>query len=171
MNAYCPVCRVPQLAVGKRSIVVLHILYIPVLPIGWRTRWYCLDENHDIGAARPSRKSILSLGIGLCVFFILLSIISGISGEYSTEEAIGIASLAAIIGALLIRAKSSEEHLYYKVGNELVEPLKPDYCPVCLNALNEQKNSYCSSCKVKVITESKSKPEDAGSGNINKPRA
>jgi hypothetical protein len=40
-NVWCTVCKEPRLAIGIRSIVVIHLFWIPILPIARVTDWAC----------------------------------------------------------------------------------------------------------------------------------
>src|SRR5688500_2963005 len=87
-NAYCTTCHNPRFAEGLRSIVVLHIAFIPLLPIGTIVRWFCAECRNEIDARRPSRPWILSAGVFFGLLMTFVGVMVLIEGK-ERESAIG----------------------------------------------------------------------------------
>jgi len=140
------------LAEGHRSIIFLHIYWIPILPIGTSVRWFCRQCGLEIDARRPSRPSILIGGVMFAVFMTLIG--STMLGNLETRPA-GIVALAlgpVLAGALSVMIRQQCYRDYAAAVNAVV-PLDGRQCPVCGDPLLAGTKPRCYSCKVDIITE------------------
>jgi hypothetical protein len=58
-NDYCRRCAAPRLAVRRRSFDVLHVWWLPLVPLGYWKRWRCAvcDSNpHERVTTRPALR-------------------------------------------------------------------------------------------------------------------
>jgi hypothetical protein len=56
-NDYCRRCAAPRLAIRRRTFDVLHVWWVPLLPLGYWKRWRCAvcDSNpHEAVTTRPA---------------------------------------------------------------------------------------------------------------------
>jgi rubredoxin len=67
-NDYCIRCGRPRLALRHRTFDVLHIWFIPVLPLGFWKRWLCSECGSDPHANVRTRRSIRWAGTALLAF-------------------------------------------------------------------------------------------------------
>ena len=70
-NDYCRVCSGPTVSVLIRTLDVIHLFWIPVLPVGAWSRWFCLRCS-----ARPHQAVVTRRGFKIAgaVVFILMSL-------------------------------------------------------------------------------------------------
>lgn len=85
---YCTTCKSPQLAEGRKSLVILHIAFIPLAPIGTTVRWFCRSCHREADARRPSRPVILLAGVAFSVGMMLLGVSMFFNHE-KTDDALG----------------------------------------------------------------------------------
>ncbi len=62
-NDWCRRCRTVRLAVAVRSIDVLHVFWIPLVPIGAWTRWFCSTCLAQPHAPPGTRRGIKFAGV------------------------------------------------------------------------------------------------------------
>ena len=62
---HCRTCRAPRLAVRVRSFDVVHLFWIPVLPIGVWRRWFCATCKHPPHDAPGTRRPFKFLAVPL----------------------------------------------------------------------------------------------------------
>src|SRR5258708_19818438 len=67
-NDFCLSCGVARIAYRHRTFDVIHVLFIPLLPLGFWKRWYCgiCGRNpHAIGRSSRPFKIILAALLGI----------------------------------------------------------------------------------------------------------
>lgn len=151
-NAYCTTCRSPKFAEGLRSLVVLHIVFVPLLPIGTLVRWFCAECKKEIDARRPSRPWILTAG----VFFGLLMTFVGVMGLIEGKEresAIDLLVFGPLMVVGLVYMIRKQDYGGYVTALETVEPLRDDRCPYCASPLFSSRRPHCHACKVEIVTQ------------------
>src|ERR1051325_8366843 len=127
-NAYCTTCHTARFAEGFRSLVVLHLCFIPLLPIRTTVRWFCSACRKEIDARRPSRPWILFAG----VFFGLLMTFVGVMVLYDGKEkepAFGCLVLGPLLVIGLIYMIRKQNYRGYDTAQQAVQPLIGDRCP------------------------------------------
>jgi hypothetical protein len=150
-NAYCTTCRAPRFAEGLKSLVVLHLFFIPILPLGTAIRWFCSTCRREIDARRPSRPWILVAG----VFFGLLMTFGGIMvmiDGHEWEAALGCMIFGPLLAIGLIYMIKKQNYRGYVGAQKAVPPLKADCCPYCEEPVFPAETSHCYACKVDILT-------------------
>ncbi len=72
-NDFCLSCGVPRLAYRHRTFDVIHVFFIPLLPLGFWKRWYCGTCGRNPHAARQTRLPFkIAVAVVLGVFTIAL---------------------------------------------------------------------------------------------------
>lgn len=69
-NDYCRRCAAPRLAIRRRSFDVLHVWWLPLIPLGYWKRWRCevCDSNpHERTTTRPALRWVGTLIVLLLV--------------------------------------------------------------------------------------------------------
>ena len=150
-NAYCTTCRAPRFAEGFKSLVVLHIGFIPILPIAITTRWFCSICHKEVNARRPSRPWILVAGVAFGLFMALAGVIVLVQG-HRKESPWPCIVPGSLIVAVLVYMLRKQDYAGYVVGRELVTPLSADWCPYCKSPLPPAETPRCPSCKVNILT-------------------
>jgi uncharacterized paraquat-inducible protein A len=151
-NAYCTTCQSSRFADGRRSLVVLHIAFIPVLPIATTVRWFCSSCRNEIDARRPSRPWILIAGalFGLLMTFVGVMVLrEGVE----KEAAYGCLLFGPLLVIGLIYLIRKQNYRIYLSARDDVEPLSGDHCPYCTSPLFAADKPHCHSCKIDIYTQ------------------
>lgn len=150
-NAYCTTCGEARFSEGRRSWVVLHVAFIPVLPVGVETRWYCQRCGEEVDAHRPSRPWAFVAGMILG----LVACVAGVSflrEEHERDAALGCFLLgAALLGGCAYGLKSAK-YRAYEAGRRGVTPLAGDHCPYCEQPIFASVKPRCQACRVDIVT-------------------
>lgn len=149
-NAYCTVCKGSRFAEGLKSLVVLHLWFIPLLPIGTEIRWFCSTCHREIDVRRPSRPFILVAGI---FFGIVLTFIGVMIFIEADQKEVGPACL--VIGPMMVGGLAyilrTQDYKGFVAATHAVEPLDGDYCPYCKSPVRPTSPPHCQSCHVDII--------------------
>ena len=151
-NAYCTNCQAPRFAEGFKSLVVLHLCFIPILPIATTVRWFCSTCRGEIDARRPSRPWILVAGVffGLLMSFVgVMVLLEG----HEKESALGCLIFGPLMVIGLVYMLRKQDYRRYVTSQETVPPLSADHCPYCEAAVFAAKTPHCHTCRVDIITE------------------
>jgi hypothetical protein len=68
-NDYCLTCAAPRLAFLHRTFDVFHVFFIPILPLGYWTRWRCGECGTNPHSRVSTAKPLKWIGIALLVLF------------------------------------------------------------------------------------------------------
>jgi hypothetical protein len=151
-NDYCTVCREPTLAEGRRSLVVLHVFFVPLLPLGVRTRWFCIVCGRQTNAKRPSHRGILIAGIVFGAFMAFSGVITWLE---TREPLMGwpmIGLGGAMVGGLTWMI-CTQNYQAYQQWKKDIPPLSSDACPYCHRPLAHVGRSVrCEACDVRIVT-------------------
>ncbi len=150
-NDFCLSCEDERLSLQIRSFDVVHIYWIPMIPLGFRKAWACRvcgNSPHDATKTRLGFKkaAVVVAGIGASV-----SWIAPAAGDESAT--VWIARLFLTLGFLAaIRwvthhqpSVSLDEHLSH------IEPYSAPSCPLCGNELFSMPERHCPGCGVRQV--------------------
>jgi hypothetical protein len=148
-NDYCLACDSQRLAFQHRTFDVLHVFFIPVLPLGLWKRWHCSVCGRDPHASTRTRKSLKWAGVAT----LLLMSLSGwaVSPTEKPEDATFIWGMRiigpiAFVWALRATLKDPPE---VKLAERLrtVAPILDANCPVCQVMLSPTEPAWqCPQC-------------------------
>lgn len=165
-NAWCTVCKQPRLAVGMRSLVVIHLFYIPVLPIARVTDWFCASCDNDVRANITSRPRILRWGLVLAGLLLTAGLWVLIHALLTGEDALtakgsetgeGVASgatlmmMGAVFGWVAFWENRRIRTQGFDDGTTPVAPLAGDRCPLCGDLVLIPGNPRCDRCQVDIV--------------------
>jgi len=157
-NAWCTVCKQPRLAIGARSLVVIHLFWIPVLPVARVTDWTCASCGNNPKANLTSRPAAMRwplviagilLAAGLWVLAETWLTKQDPLGGADTRVSDGIASgvtlllMGALIGYMARRQLRRTAELGFDDGKRPVAPLSGDSCPLCGELVMTRDNPRC----------------------------
>lgn len=166
-KVWCTVCKEPRLAIGFRSLVVIHLFYIPVPPIARVTDWTCASCGNDPRAHvthRPGgmRWALVVAGLlivaGLWVLGMALlsgrDPLGGEGGRMSDgiASAITLCVMGGIFGWVAWRQHRRTVQLGFDDGKTPVVPLSGDTCPLCGTLMLTLDNPRCERCQVEIVT-------------------
>lgn len=150
-NDYCLSCRTQRVAYRYQSFEILHIFYIPLLPLGFWKRWRCSVCASDPHERVGTGKVFKWIGTGLLGFFAFVFWLAPIEpGEEAMMWALRIGLPIAFPLALRATLRSPPDvNLSEKLRE--VMPISDPYCPFCKVALVSA-DWHCPSCKVFRMT-------------------
>ena len=166
-NVWCTVCKQPRLAIGVRSLLVIHIFWIPVLPVARVTDWVCASCRNNPKAnltARPSamRWPVVLAGLlavaGIWVLIEALRTGQDPLGGNDKRMSDGIASavtlllMGGLLGYMARRQLRRTAELGFDDGKTPVAPLSGDTCPLCGELMLTRDNPRCERCQVDIQT-------------------
>ena len=149
----CTVCRERKVAVGMRSLICLHLFYIPLLPAGIFVDWVCRGCGREADEERPIRS-----GWSLRVFtFGALFTWAGMVGVggFWTRPGDPSPYPALVIGCVLLlgvvaywrrtRRRRDQEDA------ATVAPLDGQACPICAQAVLLPGKPRCERCGLDIV--------------------
>ena len=150
-NDYCRKCEAERTSVLVRTIDVVHLFWIPILPLGVWSRWFCRHcGGRPHQAARTSRgfkiagAAILALGsIGIW------SPMPAATGGDSSDVAIlwalrlGLPLLTVLAIRWAVRHRPEPD---FKRRLEQVRPFEGWQCPLCGGQLTSLPQGHCLNC-------------------------
>jgi LPXTG-motif cell wall-anchored protein len=148
-NCYCTCCDSVELTDGYRSLLVAHIFFIPLLPVGTDTKWHCTKCNNDIDSRRPSRPFVLIAGI-LCGFLFMF-IGTMIRIETGENGAYWLILFGFLLSTGLYYLIRKQNYGIYLQSSKAVTPLNGESCPHCHAPILSSAKPRCHACKVNII--------------------
>ena len=134
-NDYCLACAAPRLALRHRTFDVLHVFWIPLLPLGFWKRWHCSSCGQDPHAQVRTSRAVKWIGVGLLAFFGVVGWLAPI--KPGDEVVTWFMRIGLPLGALWAgwaTARSVEpESLKERLA--AVRPHDDPSCPLCGNGL------------------------------------
>ncbi len=144
-NDYCLSCADVRLAIQVRTFDVGHVFCVPLLPLGYRQRWFCSDcgsnpHQRVETSQRFKRFAAFIFAVG-AIFFWLIPI--------ERPEDVPIAwGLRLVVTAMFLGALAwcrTAPPTSLKELLTTVPPLPRDACALCGGALDER--AFCGACK------------------------
>jgi hypothetical protein len=144
---YCRHCQKEALAVAVRTFAWLHLYFIPLLPMGFETKWYCTacygDPHAGQGTPRPIRILISALLLPLAIYCWLVLLVPSFS------ERGGIGFWITGITTTLLFAMSAvwSSKGKFDSGLQNVTPYSSQKCPLCDDVLmQDYEGAKCVDC-------------------------
>jgi hypothetical protein len=146
-NDYCRTCEAERLSVLVRTIDVFHVFWIPILPLGVWSRWFCTRC-----AGRPHRSARTRRGFKIAgaVVLALMSIAVWMPLPAAGDDlailwflrfGLPLATVLAIRSAIRHRPE-----LDFKRRLEQVRPFEGWQCPLCGGQLFNLPQWHCLNC-------------------------
>jgi hypothetical protein len=151
-NAYCTTCDSSQFAEGYRSILVMHVFWIPLLPIGTDVSWFCARCGNTTDAKRPSRPFVLIAGMLCGVLLMFVGIMIGMTTVDGWNVGGGVALFGTTMAAGLFYLIKKQNYGRYAEAIRVVTPLSGESCPYCKTPLFAKLQPRCDSCRVNILT-------------------
>lgn len=149
-NAYCVTCGKPRFTECFRSWLILHVFFIPILPVGIIRRWFCSSCRNEVDAGRPSRPFILLAGVVTCcvmAFVGVMMMLNGVGRDFS----IGFIFIWGVLAVTFATMRKKQAYRDYIASVVNVEPLRTDQCPYCQSLLLAKATPRCHHCKVDLM--------------------
>ena len=150
-NDYCTVCQAPTLAEGRRSFVMLHFLFVPVIPMGFHTRWFCTTCGMETIAKQPNRPALLIVGVVFGVFMMVVGT-TMLLAEGDPAGWLGVGMGMIVVFSLLVGVKR-QKYDAYLAAKRAVVPLRGDECPFCHAPVLASITPRCHACQVRIATQ------------------
>ncbi len=151
-NAFCTTCGAPRFAEAFRSLIVLHLFFVPLLPLAVSVRWICTSCGKEIDARRPSRPGILFVGSLLGLLLMVIGLITLGQGK-EKDTAWGCLLLGPLLIAGMVHELLKKGHHRYEAAKQAVPPLRADQCPYCRSILLSGKPPHCLGCDVDILVD------------------
>jgi len=128
---YCRTCESGTLALLVRTVDVVHLFWIPLLPIGVWRRWLCVRCGSNPHAAAHTRRGFKVVLVAIAALFNLVAWLTP-QGTTSDLEVFVMRTLAIVLLALSIRwvARHRPEPDFTRRLATMPPYDKPD-CPLC----------------------------------------
>jgi hypothetical protein len=155
-NAWCTSCGDETLAVGTRRILFLHLLFIPLFPIGTATQWVCEHCHRDVDASRPVGSAVAGCGILAGAFFLFIAA-SGMliavldkksKSRWDDHLLFLVIGLVMVGGFFWVRRRAQRG---YEASAKLVDPLDGEACPLCGQPVLLIERPRCTACDVEIV--------------------
>lgn len=164
---WCTVCKAPRVAVGTRRLVVLHLFWIPVLPIARVTDWVCSNCGAPpaarLATPRSRTRGILvfaaflgAVSIGLLLATLLTGRDPLAEGEGRMSEGLAASATFLVMSGIFawhgLRRRRQAAEPGFVETREAVPPLSGDACPLCGDLMLTRSNPRCPRCQVDILT-------------------
>ncbi len=147
-NDYCLSCGTPRRAVQIQTFDVLHIFWIPLVPLGFWKRWYCTTCRRQPHVFPGTRRSFKWAGFGaLAVVSLGAWMVPADTGSNIGLWCFRIlASLAALATLIHLLRSPKDPVLSEKLSSIL--PAMDSECPFCRVPLIVGPETSCPNCAV-----------------------
>ncbi len=147
-NDACLGCRTYVVSEQYRMFDVGHLFWIPLLPLGFRKRWYCSRCGKDPHARLDTGRWTYVLGgIVTSLTAVMFWVMPAVPPDTSTTWAcrIGMPALAAF---LIFRAAAYKQPIALQQALESVPPYSDDLCIYCRQELQGGQTKFCRGCNI-----------------------
>ncbi|HEX2645352.1 MAG TPA: hypothetical protein VHU81_20305 [Thermoanaerobaculia bacterium] len=147
-NDFCRTCAGPRLAVQLRTFDVLHLYWIPLIPLGFWKRWHCALCGRDPHSATRTRRGFKVAGaivLGLMAFALWALPVEPPDEAWIWGMRIGL-SLAALAATIASLKHTPEPQLQEALDR--VRPFEGWICPLCGGELSNIPGWHCPACGV-----------------------
>jgi hypothetical protein len=146
-NDFCRHCDHPRLAIRVRTLDVLHLFFLPLLPLGFWRRWRCAVCGLDPHALVRTRRGFKIAGASILAMFgvIAWTVLAEVEEDRAVLWAMRIG--APILLALTIR--SIARHRAEPALDALllgIAPFAGHVCPLCGGSLLSAPGLHCAQC-------------------------
>lgn len=151
-NDFCLSCEAPRRAHEVRSLDVIHIFFVPVLPLGFLRHWRCSVCGSDPHFYPRTRKGFLWAGIVILAIFTAVVWLTPDSAAGDSVLAFWAMRIAYPIGLVFALRHTLKSKPDLRLPEKLREvmPAQESICPFChgLFVLSPGDRWLCSQCGV-----------------------
>ena len=150
-NDYCISCAAERVAIQVRTIDVLHLFWVPLLPIGAYRRWWCLQCEQRPDLSQTARRSIKIL---LAVVLAGLAALMWLTpGSPRDRDAIIVVwsmrlSFSGLLLATLWWIRRGSDDVERRKRLERIQPSYATECPLCHVPLQLTEPARCMRCGI-----------------------
>ena len=148
-NDFCVRCDAERLAIHTTTLDVLHVYWVPLVPIGRIGRWHCLNCGHPVDRVRTSRRSIkVLLAIVLAIVALMLWLEAAEAGDTSRVMSLWTIRLVvtlALLATIRWIAIGSDD-VVRRAHLETIGPCRLVTCPACSVNLRPGSSWRCPQC-------------------------
>jgi hypothetical protein len=146
-NDFCLSCAAPRLAYQARTFDVIHVFYIPLIPVGFWRRWHCSVCDHDPHVHPGTLRAYKWAAVVLLAIFAVIAWMAAPEGDplrWPLRLGLPLASAALVWHTL--RSKPD-----LRLADKLMEirPADETVCPQCGGPLILDAVWRCSVCGIK----------------------
>jgi len=149
-NDFCARCKAPRTAIRVTRVDVLHVFWVPLLPLGRHGRWFCSVCGQRPDVPRTARRPVKLLAAVVLAALAFVAWIVPLRDPPDSEElvaawAMRLAFSAAFIATLRWIAAGSDDVERRKQLKSL-PPNRAVECPRCHVALESGPRWRCPVC-------------------------
>jgi len=151
-NDYCLRCEVPRLSFQHRTFDVLHVFWIPLLPLGFWKRWHCGTCGSDPHAHVRTRRSLKWAGVGVLALISLSAWAVSPAEQPQDAPIIWAMRMCGPLAAAAAAWATARSPPDVKLADKLraVVPIVDPHCPVCGVMLFPEEPAWsCPSCGIR----------------------
>ena len=148
-NDWCTQCHGEHLTFGRRTIDFGHFFWIPILPLGVWTRWYCSNCNMDPAESAETKRPVRILTWLLVAPIAVIAAIPVYKNDPTVQGGFTLFVLVAAAGAFLFVSWWAFKSLgdTHDTRRARVQPYASDECPLCSGTImTSMPKKECSSC-------------------------
>jgi hypothetical protein len=148
-NDFCLACAAPRRAVQTSTLDVVHLFWVPLVPIGRWKRWSCTICGKRPDEIVKTRRIFKVAGLVLLMLFTaVVWMVPGMPDEPGVWAVRVVTPLAAVATAIHLMRSSSDDR-GYKPRQRQVVPADDAICPFCGTPLfSAHPDCYCPGCQV-----------------------
>ncbi len=142
---YCRSCEASRIAVLIRTIDVLHVFWIPILPLGMWSRWFC-----GTCGRRPHQSTRTRRGFKVAGAIALALYSAAVWMPFANDEdwmvwvlRVLLPILTVLLAASALRAPLEPD---FKARLAQVAEFQGWFCPICGGNLVNFPRLYCTQC-------------------------
>jgi len=149
---YCLSCRKRRMSEQIRFFAVMHLFWIPLVPLGFWKRWHCNVCGEDPHRQVGPRRSMKMIGIIVLALIALAGWVTPPEGEIYTFIW-GMRIVATVLFLLTVRSirrHPKEPTLKQRLAE--LSPMDRTDCPFCgASLVVSPGGSVCSGCGIKAL--------------------
>jgi ribosomal protein S27AE len=148
-NDYCLSCGMPRMAFQHRTFDVLHIFWVPVLPLGFWKRWHCGTCGKNPHSRVGTARTLKWIGVAALAVFAAAAWSPAADRDLADPVlrwSVRLGAVALTIAAAIASARSRPPE---KLAEKLraIQPNRDSTCPVCATTLTVASPWYrCGKC-------------------------
>lgn len=145
-NDFCLSCAQPRRAYRIRTFDVIHLFFIPLIPLGFLRRWHCSVCGNFPHVQPGTRRSFKWIGVVILALFTF--VIWAVPPKDDPWVWPSRVILPAAMVALLVNAIRSKPPLRLAEKLAEVQPADEGVCPLCSGPLILDSAWHCTVCGV-----------------------